>query len=474
KAIKLNRPCVVNLSLGSQYDLHNGTGLKAEAYKQLNKLKPEGSVIVAAAGNDGASNRVWGGFDVSEQYTYYYGNPIELAMAIPDSAMENLSFKVTSYLAEYDWENNVFKNIEELGSFQSVVPSNLKNDSIYSELKYKDESIAGSLTAKLNNDPVESDENFVILTINDHAEINVNKNPPIFEKMEVYKVTVIGKGKFFSWLQSVPTVVNGTIVRSVPDPIRVGLDSTETWVGPRSDYSIIAPSLYESTFSVGASVNRWVYEDTAGNRQPKPWNRESPGSLASFSSKGPSVDKRILPEIVAPGMHIFSAIPSYYRGWSPRVLNGQYASMSGTSMSTPCVAGAIALFMEKNPNANLDTIRAKFLSNTVEDDFTAYNGDLPNNYWGYGKLDIFKVMSNGIFFGTEQPKIDFQLYPNPAQHQVFTNLQYKKVELFDFSGRHVKTFSANQPLNVTNLAKGTYVVKVQTANQVIQSLLLVN
>ena len=81
KAIELNRPCVVNLSLGSQHDLHNGTGLRAEAYERLSKLRPEGIVIVAAAGNDGHTNRVWGGFQANGQYGYFYGNPVEWVFA---------------------------------------------------------------------------------------------------------------------------------------------------------------------------------------------------------------------------------------------------------------------------------------------------------------------------------------------------------------------------------------------------------
>ena len=109
------------------------------------------------------------------------------------------------------------------------------------------------MTAKLNNDPVESDENFVFISVNDHATININKNPPIYEKMEVYKISVAGQGQFFSWLQSVPTSLTGTIARSVPDPVKVGLDSTENWEAPMSDYSIIAPAVYTSTLAVGAS-----------------------------------------------------------------------------------------------------------------------------------------------------------------------------------------------------------------------------
>lgn len=462
KAIALNRPVVVNLSLGSQYDLHNGTGLEAEAYQQLANLKPQGSAIVVAAGNDGRSYRVWGGFDVQQQYTFYYGDPIRLVFAIPDSAMTTLRFSVTAYQAEFDDEQRYFTVSKELGKFMSVVPANLENDSSYSEVLYDDGGLAGSLSAILDNDPVESPEQMMVLTINDHANINVNRNPAVYEKMEVYKVEVAGAGKFYSWLQGVPTVITGSIARSVPNAEEMGLPQDSQWVAPINDYSVLSPSLYPATIAVGASINRYWYRDINGEKQPRPWNRYPAGSLGNFSSRGPSIDGRIVPDLVAPGANVFSAIPSYYRGWSPKVFDGTFASSSGTSMASPAVAGAVALFLEQNPTANTDSVRVHLRSTTYTDSFTATFGALPNNHWGWGKLDVYQLMTNGIVYGKQETEgLDWNVFPNPARNLVLFSQPVEAVRVSNMSG---KTMMENQvvssEMRVGHLPAGVYLLEV--------------
>jgi serine protease AprX len=72
--------------------------------------------------------------------------------------------------------------------------------------------------------------------------------------------------------------------------------------------------------------------------------------LAAFSSRGPTQDGRIKPDLVAPGTNILSvrsqAVSSSARGWGPppaEALRDRYMFFGGTSMATPLVAGAAAL-----------------------------------------------------------------------------------------------------------------------------------
>ena len=62
-------------------------------------------------------------------------------------------------------------------------------------------------------------------------------------------------------------------------------------------------------------------------------------SLASFSSRGPTADGRIKPDLWAPGVHIHSTDRK-----------GGYRALSGTSFAAPFVAGVVALMLEANPN----------------------------------------------------------------------------------------------------------------------------
>jgi subtilisin family serine protease len=77
------------------------------------------------------------------------------------------------------------------------------------------------------------------------------------------------------------------------------------------------------------------------------------GALSSFSNWGAtSVD------IGAPGSSIQSTLPG-------RNNTSIYGAYSGTSMATPHVAGAVAMYASANPSANATTIRNAILSSAL-------------------------------------------------------------------------------------------------------------
>jgi subtilisin family serine protease len=70
--------------------------------------------------------------------------------------------------------------------------------------------------------------------------------------------------------------------------------------------------------------------------------------IASFSSRGPTSDGRVKPDIVFPGVDIAAARAAGTSMGTP--VDGSYTLASGTSMATPHATGAVALLLEAYPN----------------------------------------------------------------------------------------------------------------------------
>jgi len=99
--------------------------------------------------------------------------------------------------------------------------------------------------------------------------------------------------------------------------------------------------------------------------------------LLSSSSRGPSIDGRIKPDISAPGTNIMSA----NNNWESE---DDFVSMTGTSMATPHITGAVLLVMDyKNMRWQPEAVKALLL-NTAEDKGTTG----PDNDYGFGYVDL--------------------------------------------------------------------------------------
>ncbi|MEV0410114.1 S8 family serine peptidase [Streptomyces sp. NPDC050448] len=125
---------------------------------------------------------------------------------------------------------------------------------------------------------------------------------------------------------------------------------------------------------------------------------DNPAGMAAFSSRGPSQEGRIKPDVVGPGTSILSA---HSRAAAPDDTFGvssdpDYFFESGTSMATPLVAGCVAVLREtlvKNgtltPSAAL--LKAMLINGAV-DLPGQYNpseaGDSPNNNSGFGLVNL--------------------------------------------------------------------------------------
>jgi len=90
-----------------------------------------------------------------------------------------------------------------------------------------------------------------------------------------------------------------------------------------------------------SGISKNILTVGAVNDIPGGWTQPSDVTMSSFSSWGPADDGRIKPDIVANGVSLTSAY---------NTSNSAYATMSGTSMSSPSVTGSIALLIQHYEN----------------------------------------------------------------------------------------------------------------------------
>lgn len=198
-----------------------------------------------------------------------------------------------------------------------------------------------------------------------------------------------------------------------------GVDSDKN--GRIDGGSIGSPATAKNVLSVGASENLL---DKGGIQVPisqlraakDNWPAEpifsskvsdNINGVAMFSSRGPTTDTRMKPDVVAPGTNILSVkshMPTAENLWG--AYNNDYVYSGGTSMSTPLVAGAALVLrqyiQEKlniSPSAAL--LKAALMSTAV-DMFPGQYGQgsatqelqrRPNNDEGYGRVDVAQFAS---------------------------------------------------------------------------------
>jgi hypothetical protein len=120
--------------------------------------------------------------------------------------------------------------------------------------------------------------------------------------------------------------------------------------------------------------------------------------LVAFSSRGPTADGRIKPDVVAPGTFILSTrstrlAPNNF-AWGAYPPNKKYFHMGGTSMATPLTSGALAVLREflrtkraiASPSAAL--LKALLIAGAQRLPGTAPAGTLGDHHQGYGRVNL--------------------------------------------------------------------------------------
>ncbi|KAI9593357.1 peptidase S8/S53 domain-containing protein [Syncephalis fuscata] len=125
------------------------------------------------------------------------------------------------------------------------------------------------------------------------------------------------------------------------------------------------------------------------NPSIEPTPNETGGQISEFSSWGPSPDLDIKPDVAAPGGNIFSTYP---------LTMGSYTVMSGTSMATPYVVGAVALGLQAKGRRDYSvTSYRQAFQNTAQ---PISDPNVPGRYTSVAKQGAGLINVERMIYGT--------------------------------------------------------------------------
>ena len=454
KADAMNKPCVVNLSLGDLYGSFDGKDLEAVAIDNMLKAKP-GRLAVAANGN-------WGGN--KSHLTYNVTSDTSWTWFKYDPNFQQLYIEV--YGDSADMVNM---------SFAFGADANTTSASYLGRTVYR----------KVTNIPMNGSFNLVPGVPGDTVFYNVDKFNGVYQLVVniitqnpgyYWRFMTTGSGKFglrnYTFVSGYPSGMvfdNLPAAAIVPDIIYYQLPDSLSNLS--SSFNCL-----ESVISVGNIVNRNSNYDCQNILR---FNPVSPvGYLAPNSSAGPTRTGLQKPDISATGNYTMAPLPLIFANdpaWQllPKINAGCYHYVAGgTSAAAPVVAGVGALFLQKNPNATPALFKQYIICGARQDSATGSN--LPDYKWGYGKVNGFATMTNcfagindftaSMVYTSVQPNpfstiTKLRLYPLPSgtknlELQVVDVLGKKAIE--NKNGFVVTGSEATIEVNANTLKAGIY------------------
>jgi serine protease AprX len=168
--------------------------------------------------------------------------------------------------------------------------------------------------------------------------------------------------------------VNAAVAAGLVVLVAAGNDGPETC-------TVGSPGVASEVITVGAMADTGVPNER--NPFTGDFRARVPGfNQANFSSRGPTLDARIKPDVSAPGVHITSAnAANGNNGGDP------YVAFQGTSMATPFTAGVAALMLDHNPALTHANIKSILMSTAI--DWGPAGSDID---YGAGRLDAFAAI----------------------------------------------------------------------------------
>ncbi len=361
------KPCVISISLGSNTGPHDGSSYICRAYDQV--ANQYGAVILLSSGNEA---------DVTGYATRTLSSETDAFIIMHETSTGGANVGGSSYYG------TAIMDIWGRTSDQlklKVLVVNKNNGTI----AYTSDEITSSTTLNNFSSCFNSSSSVEISFSSSNNRKNIYIHPSMTGAKNsnyrlAYMVTSAAGNTIDAWSDG------GHASRIVSS----GNISGYTLTKGQADGTMSDDICGSKTISVGAMASRTSYN--------YPY---SANDVAYFSSYGTDVKGVDHPFITAPGHVVISSLNGYdsssSSGYSYRTsYNGRYhywGQMSGTSMSTPIAAGVVALYLQADPELDVNGVKDAIANSATA--YTAYitNPTSPAKQRGHGIINALDGIS---------------------------------------------------------------------------------
>jgi subtilisin family serine protease len=449
-----NKPCVINLSLGTNVGHHDGTDSFNQSLSALAAKAP----ICISSGNEAD-----------------YDIVIKKTMTSSDTKIQTFLVPNTDYL---DTGTQAYGNIEIIGPDSSEFDVSL---GIYST---STKSIVYTLAAGTGT------YNYVGgsrsgYTTNTYFTSAFSTS----SYMGAAKGVCADNNRYYAYIAL--SLTNKSTYSSSYYPVLIVTGKAGKTYEVYSDgytmFSSKSVSGYDAATTDG-TINEMACGQnviTVGAYTDRAYSSMAAGDIAYFSSWGTLIDGRELPHFCAPGVKIVSSLSTpflssseysttYYPTSASVTYNNRknyWTTMSGTSMSSPVATGTVALWLQADPTLTPLEIRDIAQSTAKKDSYVTGSTTAQSTVqWGAGKLDalagIKEVLSKssvGKIFEDNAQSVIVTTDDNRS-FDIYAAAETKvSASLVDMSGRTVAATSAagdHVVLDANSASAGIYVLLV--------------
>lgn len=400
KADSLSKPCVINASLGTYLGSHDATDLAAQTIVNLVNAK-NGRAFVCAAGNAGhLAFHVGNTVNADTTFTWFQYNPsfggygaVYFQLWADTSNFNNVHFSVGADKVNPYFEHRARTNFDVISNRLNQLVS----DTLYNS--------NGDRLAIVQTWAEIIGPNYFMEVHIPQPDSNINYR---------YRFSTTGSGRWDVWSASFLGTSN--IISSIPSTAQ--FPEIVNYVLPDATQNIVSSwNCSPDIISVANYINRTSYTDYNGNTVITGGTQ---GALFFQSSRGPTRHNYFKPDIGASGnvtmctARLASAATLIATEPFKVAPGGMHYRNGGTSIASPVVTGIVAMYLQRCPDASMAEIKQAIIQNAFRDMHTGNN--LPDNNFGYGKINALKVLESSVF----QTNITFAGDTNLCQGESIT------------------------------------------------------